>query len=44
MKTRAQIAQELQLKQERVDAWEHNNLVDRDYLYEDPQIEYWFME
>ncbi len=42
MTTRRKIAEELQLKEERVSAWEKHGL-DRDF-YEVPKTEYWNIE
>lgn len=47
MTTRQKIAQELQMKEERVSAWENSTLssglMDRDFS-EVPKIEYWYLE
>jgi hypothetical protein len=45
MKTRAQVAEELVLKEERISAWEKHNLLDNDHWqYEDPRVENWYIE
>jgi hypothetical protein len=42
MTTRQRIAQELQMKEERISAWEGQGL-DRDFC-EIPRVEYWYIE
>ena len=43
MNTREKIAQDLQMKEERVSAWEKYSSRNDDY-YEEPRVEYWYLE
>jgi hypothetical protein len=47
MTTKQRIAQELQMKEERISAWENdtlgNGLLDKDFC-EVPRVEYWYLE
>jgi hypothetical protein len=47
MTTRQRVAEELQMKEERISAWEtqglSNGMLDKDFC-EVPRIEYWYLE